>query len=97
MDHYFPDVPGLGNVAVSRHAQARMAEDGIWSTTSKMRYSTAAPPPMGTTFSGEKGWRQGGYSSFLDAVQGSDAGKDAYCVPSCRRDEVIRPPRLFRS
>jgi Domain of unknown function (DUF4258) len=29
MDHYFPDVPGLGNVAVSRHAQARMVEDGI--------------------------------------------------------------------
>jgi hypothetical protein len=29
MEHYFPDVPGLGNVAVSRHAQARMVEDGI--------------------------------------------------------------------
>ena len=29
MDHYFPDIPGLGNVAVSRHAQARMVEDGI--------------------------------------------------------------------
>ena len=29
MDHYFPDVPGLGNVAVSRHAQERMAQDGI--------------------------------------------------------------------
>ena len=29
MDHYFPDVPGLGNVAVSRHAQARLVEDGI--------------------------------------------------------------------
>ncbi len=29
MDHYFPDVPGLGNVAVSRHAQARMVEDRI--------------------------------------------------------------------
>ena len=29
MDHYFPDVPGLGNIAVSRHAQARMQEDGI--------------------------------------------------------------------
>jgi hypothetical protein len=29
MQHYYPDVPGLGNVAVSRHAQERMREDGI--------------------------------------------------------------------
>lgn len=29
MDHFFRGVRGLGNVAVSRHAQARMAEDGI--------------------------------------------------------------------
>jgi hypothetical protein len=29
MDHYFPDVPGLGNVALSRHAQERMIRDGI--------------------------------------------------------------------
>jgi uncharacterized protein DUF4258 len=29
MDHYFPGVPGLGNIAVSRHAQDRMREDGI--------------------------------------------------------------------
>lgn len=29
MEHFFRDVRGLGNVAVSRHAQARMAEDGI--------------------------------------------------------------------
>jgi hypothetical protein len=29
MEHYFADVPGLGNVAISRHAQARMALDGI--------------------------------------------------------------------
>jgi hypothetical protein len=29
MAHYFPDVPGLGNVAVSRHAQERMRQDGI--------------------------------------------------------------------
>jgi len=29
MEHYFPNVPGLGNVAVSRHAQERMAQDGI--------------------------------------------------------------------
>jgi hypothetical protein len=29
MEHYFPNVPGLGNVAVSRHAQDRLREDGI--------------------------------------------------------------------
>ena len=29
MDHYFPNVPGLGNVALSRHAQERMRQDGI--------------------------------------------------------------------
>ena len=29
MEHYFPDVPGLGNVAVSRHAQERMTRDVI--------------------------------------------------------------------
>jgi hypothetical protein len=29
MKHYYADVKGLGNVAVSRHAQARMADDGI--------------------------------------------------------------------
>ena len=29
MEHYFPNVPGLGNVAVSRHAQDRMREDAI--------------------------------------------------------------------
>jgi hypothetical protein len=29
LEHYFPDVPGLGNVALSRHAQERMERDGI--------------------------------------------------------------------
>ena len=29
MQHYFPNVPGLGNVALSRHAQERVAQDGI--------------------------------------------------------------------
>ena len=29
MEHYFPNVPGLGNVALSRHAQERMVQDGI--------------------------------------------------------------------
>jgi len=29
MEHCFPNVPGLGNVAVSRHAQDRMRKDGI--------------------------------------------------------------------
>ena len=29
MNHFYRDVPGLGNVAVSRHAQARAEADGI--------------------------------------------------------------------
>ena len=29
MQHFYRDVPRLGNVAVSRHAQARMEADGI--------------------------------------------------------------------
>lgn len=29
MKHYYPDVPGLGNVALSRHAQDRAEEDHI--------------------------------------------------------------------
>lgn len=29
MQHFYRDVPGLGHVAVSRHAQKKMTEDGI--------------------------------------------------------------------
>jgi hypothetical protein len=29
VEHYFSNVPGLGNVALSRHAQERMVQDGI--------------------------------------------------------------------
>ena len=29
MKHYYENVPGLGNVAISRHAQDRLREDGI--------------------------------------------------------------------
>jgi len=29
MKHFYRDVPGLGNVAVSRHAQARLDIEGI--------------------------------------------------------------------
>lgn len=29
MDHFYRNVVGLGNVAVSRHAQSRIAEDNI--------------------------------------------------------------------
>jgi hypothetical protein len=29
VEHYFPNVPGLGNVALSRHAQERMVQDAI--------------------------------------------------------------------
>jgi hypothetical protein len=29
MEHFYRNVIGLGNVAVSRHAQARMADEGV--------------------------------------------------------------------
>ena len=29
MNHFYRDVPGLGNVAVARHAQNRMAQEGV--------------------------------------------------------------------
>ena len=29
MNHFYKDVPKLGNVAVSRHAQSRMEADGV--------------------------------------------------------------------
>lgn len=29
MEHFYEDVPKLGNVAISRHAQARIEEDDI--------------------------------------------------------------------
>lgn len=29
MKHYYEEVKGLGNVAISRHAQMRLSEDGI--------------------------------------------------------------------
>jgi hypothetical protein len=64
MDHYFPDVPGLGNVAVSSTRRRVWSRTGFRSTTSKRRYSTAAPPPMGKTFSGEK--RMASEWSFFD-------------------------------
>ncbi len=33
MQHYYPNVPGLGNVALSRHAQARAAEENFTDVT----------------------------------------------------------------
>jgi hypothetical protein len=47
MDHYFPNVPGLGNVAVSRHAQDRMREDGIAETTFQDALATGETIPEG--------------------------------------------------
>jgi hypothetical protein len=77
MDHYFPDVPGLGNVAVSSHAQARMVEDGISDHDFKEALLNGSTTPDGARRSlARKGWRQGGHSSTTDAIQGSDAGKD---------------------
>jgi hypothetical protein len=33
MKHYFENVPGIGNVAISRHAQTRAVEDSISEAT----------------------------------------------------------------
>jgi len=33
MEHYYENVPGLGNVAVSRHAQERLRDQGITQDT----------------------------------------------------------------
>ena len=71
MDHYFPDVPGLGNVAVSSTRRPVWSKTGFQSTTSERRYSTAAPPPTGRTFSGEKRMASGW--SFFDNQRRSRA------------------------
>jgi hypothetical protein len=45
--HYYPDVPGLGNVAVSRHAQSRMDEETIAEDVFASVLLTAADVPDG--------------------------------------------------
>ena len=47
MEHYFPNVPGLGNVALSRHAQERMVEDGISANELKEALLRGATTPDG--------------------------------------------------
>jgi hypothetical protein len=54
MEHYFPNVPGLGNVAVSRHAQDRMIEDGIGESTFRDALMNGDTVPDGQ----EVIWRQ---------------------------------------
>lgn len=47
MEHYFHDVPGLGAVAVSRHAQARALENGIQEAAfvDALYYGQTVPEP----------------------------------------------------
>lgn len=54
--HYYADVPRLGNVAVSRHAQDRMGEHGI----SQAMFESALLDPDGedTLEPGGIRWRQ---------------------------------------
>ena len=54
MEHYFPNVPGLGKVALSRHAQERMVQDGTPRTSSKTRCCGGATTPDGQ----EVVWRE---------------------------------------
>ena len=56
MEHYFPNVPGLGNVAISRHAQQRMAQDGISETELKEALLDGTTTPDGQ----EVVWREKG-------------------------------------
>ena len=54
VEHYFPNVPGLGNVALSRHAQERMAQDGISENELKEALLRGATTPDGQ----EVVWRE---------------------------------------
>ncbi len=56
MQHFFRDVPRLGNVAVSRHAQERMVEQGI----SEQRFIKALLEPLGEDIPEAPGilWRE---------------------------------------
>ena len=54
VEHYFPNVPGLGNVALSRHAQERMVQDGISEHELKEALLRGATTPDGQ----EVVWRE---------------------------------------
>ena len=56
MEHYFPNVPGLGNVALSRHALERMVQDGISENELKDALLRGATTPDGQ----EVVWREKG-------------------------------------
>ena len=49
MKHYYENVPGLGNVAVSRHAQSQMLEVGIRKRRSTARCVTNMPAAVSFT------------------------------------------------
>ena len=54
MEHYFANVPGLGNVALSRHAQERMVQEGISEHELKEALLRGATTPDGQ----EVVWRE---------------------------------------
>lgn len=56
MNHFYRSVPGLGNVAVSRHAQARMEADGI--TQEAFDKTLLAPTRPDTSDGADILWRQ---------------------------------------
>jgi hypothetical protein len=56
MQHYYPGVPGLGNVAVSRHAQERMDECGV--SEEQFRMLLVAPTKPDVNDSPGVVWRE---------------------------------------
>jgi hypothetical protein len=56
VEHYFPNVPGLGNVALSRHVQDRMDQDGISENELRDALLRGATTPDGQ----EVVWREKG-------------------------------------
>jgi len=59
MKHYFANVPGLGNVAVSRHAQQRIEEDHIPEATfvDVLMNAKSVPDGLGTVWREANGVR----------------------------------------
>jgi hypothetical protein len=50
--HYFEDVPGIGNVAVSRHAQERAESESITNKAFEQACSRESRYRRGPVFSG---------------------------------------------
>lgn len=54
--HYYPDVPKLGNIALTRHAQARLDEEGI---TDEQFYKVLAAPSKQAQEGFDIQWHEG--------------------------------------